>query len=87
MFSVVCVYNHRKILHDCLLKSLKAQTVDYELILIDNRKKRFRSAAQALNYGGKRARGQYIMFIHQDMILKSEKVLQDIETALLGGLR
>jgi hypothetical protein len=36
MISVVCVYNDKEILKKYLLKSLKNQSVEYELILIDN---------------------------------------------------
>jgi glycosyltransferase involved in cell wall biosynthesis len=64
MFSVVCVYNDRAILRDCLLKSLKGQTTAYELILVDNSGRQYNSASEALNWGGRKAKGNYIMFAH-----------------------
>ena len=41
VISVVCVYNNKTILEDCLLKSLRVQTTEYELILVDNTEGRF----------------------------------------------
>lgn len=82
MISVVCVYNNRKILTDYLLKGLKNQTVKYELILIENTEGQNKSAAEALNYGGKKTTGDYIMFIHQDVDLTSNSWLEDVEKML-----
>ena len=82
MISVVCVYNNREILNNYLLKSLKNQTVKYELILINNVESKFRSAAEALNYGGRKAKGDYLMFVHQDIILDSNLWIEKVETVL-----
>jgi len=67
MISVVCVYNNESLLRDYLVKSLHEQTVDHELIALDNTKGRFTSAAAALNLGATRAKGKYIIFVHQDV--------------------
>jgi len=61
-----------------LLKSLDKQTADYELILVDNTQKKFKSATEALNYGGEKAIGKYIIFAHQDVDLLSKKFLEDL---------
>ncbi|MEN4005907.1 MAG: glycosyltransferase [Methanobacteriaceae archaeon] len=82
MISVVCVYNNREILEEFLLKSLKTQSVEYELFLMDNRNGKFKSAAEALNEGGKKANGKYIMFVHQDIDLKSNNWLENVEKML-----
>ena len=82
MISVICVYNNKKILENCLLESIKNQTTKVELILLDNRERRFKSAAEALNYGGKQAKGKYLMFIHQDMILNSHLWTEEVERML-----
>ena len=82
MISVVCVYNNERTLRNVLLKSLERQTVEFELITIDNRDGRFKSAAEALNYGGEKAKGDYIMFVHQDMWLGSNSWLEDVEDIL-----
>ncbi len=79
LISVVCVYNDRQILEDYLLKSLEGQTAKHERVLLDNTQGRFKSAAEALNFGGGRARGEYIMFVHQDVRLPSRTWLEDLE--------
>jgi glycosyltransferase involved in cell wall biosynthesis len=76
-FSIVCVYNNRKILNQYLLESLKKQTIPYELILVDGFSKKYNSAADALNSGGEQAAGRYIMFVHQDIQLGNARFLED----------
>ena len=71
MISIIRVFNDEKLLSKYLLKSLKNQTACNELILIDNTKNKFKSASKALNYGAKKAKGEYLMFIHQDVKLCS----------------
>ncbi|WJI10169.1 glycosyltransferase family 2 protein [Methanobacterium sp. CWC-01] len=82
MISLVCVYNNKDILETYLLKSLITQSQEYELILIDNHSEKFNSAAEALNYGGKKATGQYLMFAHQDFQLDSDIWLEEAEEIL-----
>jgi hypothetical protein len=82
MISIVCVYNNKEILENYLLKSLRTQSVEYELILIDNTNGMFKSAAEALNYGGKKVKSTYIMFVHQDIELEYNYWLRDAEKNL-----
>lgn len=82
MISIVCVFNNKEILDDYLVKSLKNQTVNYELINIDNTQGNFKSAAEALNYGGKQAKGKHIMFVHQDVDLSTNTWLEEVEKML-----
>lgn len=82
MISIICVFNNREILNNYLLKSLKNQKVEYELILIDNTREKFESAAKALNYGARKAKGDNIMCIHQDVDLCSNTWLEEIEKVL-----
>ena len=82
VISVVCVYDDRETLEACLLQGLKAQMTECDLILVDNTESRFKSAAQALNYGGGKARGNYVVFVHQDMVLGSEPSLNEIAKTL-----
>jgi hypothetical protein len=67
MISVVCIYNNERTLRDVLLKSLESQTVEFELITLANKDNRYKSAAEAFNYGGERTKGEYIMFVQQYM--------------------
>lgn len=84
MISIVCVYNNRKDLEDCLLRSTQIQTSPPELILLDNTRREYSSAAEAFNIGGERASGKYIMFAHQDVDLISKSQLEDVEKMLDG---
>jgi len=61
---------------------MRKQTAKCELILLDNRGGRFKSAAEALNEGGSRATGDYIMFVHQDICLATDSWLKDVESIL-----
>ena len=82
MFSVVCVYNDEESFNNCLLKSLREQSAKFELIKIDNRQRTFNSASKGLNYGGEKAKGRYILFIHQDVVFYSKFWLEDVEKML-----
>ena len=78
LISIICVYNNKEILEKYLLESLKTQNEEYELILIDNRENKFNSAASALNYGGKKSKGEILIFVHQDVEFY-ENNLKDIK--------
>ena len=82
MISIICVYNNRAILDEYMLKSLKNQDIEHELILVDNTNGKFKSAAEALNFGGKKAKGNYLMFVHQDVCLSSKSWLKNGEKML-----
>jgi hypothetical protein len=74
VISIVCVYNDKEILQSYLLEGLKTQASAYDLILIDNTAHQFKSAAEGLNHGGRSAKGDYIMFVHQDVVLESDSL-------------
>jgi hypothetical protein len=80
MITVICVYNNRVILENKLMKSLNLQNEEYDLVLIDNTDGKFKSAASALNWGAKKAKSEYLMFVHQDVDLIDENCLRDIES-------
>ncbi len=82
MISIVCVYNKELIFKENLLKGLENQSAKFELIKVDNTNNAFKSAAQALNYGGRQASGKYIMFVHQDIFFPSPALLEHMEQAL-----
>jgi Glycosyltransferase like family len=82
MISVICVYNNEQIFRSCLLKSLSEQKTDCEIIAIDNTKNQFKSAAEALNWGGARAVGDYLVFAHQDIDLCSDSWFDNTEELL-----
>jgi len=82
MISVVCVCNNKGMLDRILLPSLKQQTAEHEFIPVDNTDGSFKSAAEALNFGGMAAKGKYILFVHQDVELGSPTWLVDVEKML-----
>ncbi len=82
MISIICIYNNNSSLENYLLKSLENQSIYHESILIDNTQNRFKSAAEALNYASEKAKGEYLMFVHQDFELDSDKWLDEAEKTL-----
>ena len=82
MISVVCVFNDERVMAERLLVSLKSQTADYEVVAVDNRHSAFGSAAAALNHGAGRARGDWIIFIHQDVAFIASDWLAKAEALL-----
>ncbi len=82
MISVICVYNDLEIFKKFIVSSLGKQTAKYELIQIDNTKNEYKSAAEALNIGAMNAKGDYLMFVHQDIKLCSERWLEYVEQEL-----
>jgi len=88
MISIICIYNDPAQLERYLLQGLKRQDVDFELITIDNTRGQHQSAAPVLNSTGCSARGDFLMFAHQDVELLSSSWLRDAEqlAALLPDL-
>ena len=94
MFSIIVVHNSEDIERELLLTSLARQTVPYELILLENKNNRnYTSAASALNDGAKKATGEYLLFVHQDVDLldseflsKAEELLADISDLGVAGV-
>jgi len=83
-FSIICAYNNKEILEKFLHSSLEKQTQKYQLILLDNAKNQFKSAAEALNFGAKKAREKYLMFVHQDVRLEDKNWLAKAAQFLEG---
>jgi hypothetical protein len=82
MISVICVYNDLHLYNNFIKSSLEKQTVKYELIALDNTNNKFKSAAEALNYGAGQASGKYFMFVHQDIKFNTESWLEGAEKLL-----
>lgn len=68
--SLICLYNDKKKLEEQLLQSIRNNEIECELILIDNSKNTFSSAAKALNYGAAQATKNILIFSHQDVYIK-----------------
>lgn len=82
--------------------SMKEQTLEYlnnqdcrddfEIIAIDNRENKFTSASKALNYGASIAKGEILVFMHQDVFCEKNTHISELlgyfdniqELALIG---
>lgn len=78
MISIICCSNNLTIYEGMLLKSLEKQKTDFEIILIDNTKGEYHSAASALNAGAKKAKGEYLAFMHQDISFSNPDFLDNL---------
>lgn len=80
MISLICVYNNKKVLDSCLLYSYnKQEKNNTELILVDNSKNKYKNAIEALEYGVQQSKGEYYIFIHQDITFEDKNVLKNME--------
>ena len=79
MISVISIINNETIARDYLLRGLSRQNKKFQLLLIDNKTSAYKSASQANNSASKKANGDYLMFIHQDLRLLSKNWLKELE--------
>lgn len=82
MFTIISTVNNASKAKEYLLKGLARQTSKHQLIIIDNEKGSFKSAASAYNSATQKATGDYLMFVHQDVFLPTNNWLQQAEDAL-----
>ena len=82
MISVISVINNEKIAKEFLLRGLSNQNTRFELILLDNKASFYKSASQAYNRASIKAKGDYLVFIHQDVLLPSKNWLKETESWL-----
>ena len=75
--SVVIVYTNVAQLNEAV-SYIEKQSIypSVETVLLDNRENRFTSAASALNYGAEQARGEVVVFMHQDVYHRDERTLE-----------
>ena len=76
--SLITVYNNKKLLDELLCSLNEQKGVDVDCVMIDNRQKAFSSAAAVLNYGAKKAVGDVLVFLHQDIEFLSDTALEQI---------
>ncbi len=81
-FSIICAYNSQEKLDRFLLKSLRNQSAPYEILLIDNRRGEFKSAPRILNETARKAKFDYLMFVHQDVALGASSWLAYVQRTL-----
>ena len=77
MISVICAWNNKDLLEKMLLSSLKKQSYhDWELIAINAKEEHLFSASATLNLGAERAKGDILLFAHQDIEFLKEDALE-----------
>lgn len=84
-FSIICASHRPDVLARFLLPSVHSQDLTCELRVVDTTRGGFTSCAAALNAGAAGAKGQYLMFVHQDVAWDSPDFLRRA-AALLDGL-
>jgi O-antigen/teichoic acid export membrane protein len=83
--SIVCVANDPAVREHCLDRSIAAlrhEAPETEYVPIDNTGSKYDSAGAALNEGARRARHDYVVFVHQDVFLHSLRALEESAGAL-----
>lgn len=75
--TIVCCTNNYEQLNRELLYSLSTQNEPYEIIIIDNRNKKYSSCSKALNSVIDDITTKYVIYSHQDIILKSETCIKE----------
>lgn len=79
MISIICPTNDKKVLNEMLIPSINKQKYkNYELIIIDAKEKGFKSAAETLNYGASLAKGDLLVFCHQDIELINDDFFENL---------
>lgn len=76
MVSLICCYNNLDLYQD-LQNSLNNQSIEFEIIGIDNRCNIYESASSALNEGARQANGDILVFLHQDILFGKEYSLEN----------
>lgn len=78
LFSIITIVNNQAV-YDYFKKSLEEQKdVNYELLKIDNRNNQFSSARLAYNRAIKKAKGDYLVFLHPDIRFLDKYALRDV---------
>ena len=82
--TIVCCYNDEKVYQD-FVSTVKSQTCPCEIIGIDNRGNRaFTSCAAAYNSVIDRVRTKFVVYSHQDILLKGSDCLEKFVGFLEG---
>jgi Glycosyltransferase like family len=82
--SVICVYSDTEVRRRCLDRSIaeRAEGVEIEYLPVDNTEGAFETAGAALNHGASLATNDYLVFVHQDVYLRSLRALERAAGAL-----
>lgn len=76
--SLITVYNNEQLVEEMKSSAALQEGVDIEYIMLDNRGRKYKSAAEALNAGVDMAKGEVLVFLHQDIEFVSANTLEYI---------
>lgn len=76
--SLISVFNNKEKLHEMVDSANKQTKVNIDYVLVDNTGHNFNSAAEALNFGIKKAIGEVLVFLHQDIVFLDNNQLNYI---------
>ena len=80
MISIICPVTDNQVYQSMLVESLKRQTYkEYEIISLNSKELGFDNAADTLNYGASISKGNILIFIHQDIELIDQALLEKID--------
>ena len=82
--SIICVFNNPEKLKSELLASIPDKN-DIELVLMNNIDNKYKSASEALNLGVSQAKGNVLIFSHQDIYIKSQRELDSFIDRIYNG--
>ena len=86
MLSFICASNRPDVLKNCVVSSLEKQKDrDFELVVVDTSSKHYVSAVEALNEGADRAKGDYFVFLHQDVQFEDEDFVSKLRGYIERG--
>lgn len=76
--SLITVYNNEKLVLEMQQSAAAQQGVTLDCVMLDNRCRQYKSAAEALNAGARLAVGDVLVFLHQDIEFLSDGALEFI---------
>lgn len=79
--SIICCYNNLNEFSR-LCECIRKQNIEIDVIGIDNTKSKYSSCARAFNDNLKNVRTQYVIFTHQDIVLKNDDMISIFYEAL-----
>ena len=87
LVSFICVYNNKRFFN-LMLSSIKETNLsyNYEIVGIDNTKGEFKSMVAALNAAMKMAKGDVLVFLHQDIVFNKNADLNFLITKCINNI-
>lgn len=83
--SFICVSNNQEMFDKYIVPSLQIQkNRDFEIIRVDSASKSYSSATAALNEGAARAKGEYLVFLHHDIVLENPDFIDEMLAMIEG---